>query len=93
MLIDNEYLHNVERSIFDKVVYYIKHQKEFMFPPCIYVNTRSGRVVMGERPDWKCYGWHLASVLCTTYCGHQVVDTQYIGKWVKKELFKNATIW
>ena len=93
MLIDNEYLHNVERSIFDKVVYYIKHQKEFTVPPCIYVNTRSGRVVMGERPDWKCCGWHLASVLCTTYDGHRVVDTKYIGKWAKKELFKNATIW
>lgn len=93
MLVDNEYLQRVERSIFDKVVHYIKHQEEYSFPPCIYVNTRSGRVVMGERPHWKCCGFHLAPVLCTVYDGHQVVDTKYINKWVWKELFAHCEIW
>lgn len=93
MLVDNEFLHRVERAIFDKVVRYIKNQNEYPVSPSIYVNTRSGKVAMGERPEWKCYGKQLAFLLCTTYDGHTVVDTKYIHKWVWKELFAYCEIW
>ena len=76
MLVDNEFLHRVEQDIFHKVVQFIKHQKEYELSPSIYVNTRSGRVAMGENPGWKCFGQKLAFLLCTQYDGRTVVDTK-----------------
>ena len=93
MLVDNEFLHKVERHIFEKVVCYIKHREEYPLSPCIYVNTRSGRVALGENPGWKCFGQHLALLLCTQYDGRTVVDTNYIHKWVWQELFAHCEIW
>ena len=93
MLVDNEFLHNVELDIRYKVFHYLKHEKEYELSPCIYVNTRSGRVVMGDHPDWKCYGRELAMLLCTTYMNHRVADTKRIHQWVWKELFAHCQIW
>ena len=93
MLVDNEFLHRVESSIFDKVVKYIKHRDEYPVSPSIYVNTRSGRVAMGENPGWKCFGRELAFLLCTQYDGRTVVDTKYIHNWVWKDLFAHCEIW
>lgn len=93
MLVDNEFLHRVELDIRYKVFDYLKHRKEYKLSPSIHVNTRTGRVVMGERPDWKCCGSELAMLLCMPYEGRQVVDTKYIHKWVWKELFAHCKIW
>jgi hypothetical protein len=93
MLVDNEFLHRVELDIIHKVIQYLKHQKEYVLSPSIYVNTRTGRVVMGDRPDWKCFGSELALVLSTQYEGHQVADTKYIHKWVWRDLFAHCVIW
>lgn len=93
MLVDNEFLHNVELDIRYKVFHYLKHEKEYELSPSIYVNTRSGRVVMGERPDWKCFGRELAMLLCTTYDNRKVADTKRIHNWVWKELFAHCQIW
>ena len=93
MLIDNEFLHKVERKVLDQVLCYLKHQKEYVMSPVIYVNTRSGRVVMGDRPDWKCYDWELAIMLCVPYQDRFLADNKAIRKWVRNNLFANATVW
>ena len=93
MLVDNEFLHNVELDIRYKVFHYLKHEKEYELSPSIYVNTRSGRVVMGDHPGWKCFGQKLAFLLCTQYDGRTVVDTKYIHNWVWKDLFAHCQIW
>ena len=93
MEVTNEFLHNVERNILDKVFSYLKHQKEYVMSPVIYVNTRSGRVVMGDRPDWKCYDWVLAIMLCVPYQDRFLADNKAIRKWVRNNLFANATVW
>ena len=93
MEVTNEFLHNVENSILDKVFYYLKHQKEYVMSPVIYVNTRTGRVVMGEQPDWKCYDWELAIMLCVPYKDRLLADNKAIRKWVRKGLFAGCSVW